>query len=263
MARGEVLAFLDADCVADSGWLGALLPAFQDPQVGAAAGRVSSTPPDTVAELFSGLYTLQTPQEPVRCTRWTPTGGGFSTSNLAVRRRLAVELGGFCETWIPGEDHDLCARIYVAGYAIQYVPQAAVLHQHRTTLRAMLRQAFVFGQGHPLLMRRHLPHVLWVDLPGRSFAWEGFPVPGWIDLASADKKFLGLLMAGLLAPQALVLTLAYLGYLCWDASHRIRRRNLQGSSWAPPALAGCLLAKSAAMSVGRWWGSVKYGAICI
>jgi hypothetical protein len=214
-------------------------------------------------ELFSSLYTLQTPQEPVRCTRWTPTGGGFSTSNLAVRRHLALDLGGFEEYWIPGEDHDLCARIYVAGYVIQYVPQAVVLHQHRTTFRAMLRQAFVFGQGHPFLMRRHLQHVLWVDLPGRSFAWEGSPVPGWLDLASADKKLLGLLMAGLLAPQALVLTLAYLGYLCWDASHRVRRRNFRGSSWALPALAGCLLAKSAAMTAGRWWGSMKYGALCL
>lgn len=262
-ATGHLLAFLDADCLADPGWLGALLPAFQDPKVGAAAGRVSSPSPDTTVELFGSLYTLQTPREPVRCTRWTPASGGFSTSNLAVRRRLALDLGGFEEHWIPGEDHDLCARIYAAGYAIRYVPEAVVLHNHRTTLGAMLRQAFFFGQGHPFLVRRHLQRVLWVDLPGRSLAWERSPVPAWLDLASADKKLLGLLLVGLLAPEALVLTLGYLGYLCWDVSRRLRQRSFRRSPWTPPLLAGCLLAKSAAMTAGRWWGSLRYGALCL
>lgn len=263
VATGEILAFLDSDCVAEPGWLAALLPAFQDPTVGAAAGRLGWTPPKTIAELFSSLFTLQSPAVGARYARWTPGGGGFSAGNLAVRRKLADELGGFAEDTIAGEDHDLCARIYAAGFTIQYVPEAVVLHRHRTTFRAMLRQGFVFGQGHPFLTRRHLRRGLWLDLPGRSVVWEGCPLRGWVDLASADKKFLGLLVAGLLLPPALVLVLAYAGYLCWDISRRTRQRGVRLSSWMFPALAGCLLAKSAAMTTGRWWGSVKHGAICL
>lgn len=262
-ATGEVLAFLDSDCVAEPGWLAALLPAFHDPAVGAVAGRLSWTPPETVAELFSSLFTLQTPSVGSRYARWTPGGGGFSTGNLAVRRNLANHLGGFAEDTTVGEDHDLCARIYAAGYQIQYVPEAVVLHRHRTTFRAMLRQGFVFGQGHPFLIRRHLQRGLWLDLPGKSVAWEGCPMRGWVDLASADKKLLGLLVAGLLLPPALVLVPAYAGYVCWDISRRVRQRGLRLPPWMFPALAGCLLAKSAAMTAGRWWGSVKHGAICL
>ncbi|MBI2456225.1 MAG: glycosyltransferase [candidate division NC10 bacterium] len=261
-AAGEILAFLDSDCVAEPGWLGALLPAFEDPTIGAAAGRLGWTPPETLAELFSSLFTLQSPGAGARYARWTPGGGGFPTANLAVRRRLAEELGGFAENTIAGEDHDLCARIYAAGYTLQYLPEAVVQHHHRVTFRAMLRQGFVFGQGHPFLIRRHLGRGLWLDLPGRSVAWESCPLRGWVDLASADKKFLGLLVAGWLAPPALLLVAAYAGYLCWDITRRLRQRGITRSPWMVPALAGCLLAKSAAMTAGRWWGSVTYGALC-
>jgi GT2 family glycosyltransferase len=263
-ATGEVIAFTDADCCPRRDWLAALVAPLADGTVGAVAGRLHSTPPAGVVEAFSSLFTLQLPAAAARHTRWTPWAGGFPTANLAVRRVLLERLGGFDESVaIYGEDYDLCARLYAAGAAIVYTPAAGVEHQHRVTLASMLRQAFGFGRSHAWLMRRHVPRGLWLDLPRVSLARPDFPVALWIDAGAPDKKALALLALGLAWRPLLILVPLYAGWLWWDVSGRARARGL-ALSWAGRwGLVGCLLAKAAAMTGGRWWGSLRYGRACL
>ncbi len=263
-ATGDVVAFTDSDCEPESGWLEHLTWPFTDPRVGAVAGRVTAAPAASIIELFSALYTLQSPNGPARLTRWTPWQGGFPTANLAVRRRLLNELGGFDERIeIYGEDYDLCARLYAAGAQIAYEPSALVAHHHRTTARSMLRQAFGFGRGHALLLRRHAARGLWIDLPFRSFTASWFPGRAWIDLASADKKVLALLFLGGVWTSVLWLLLPYAGWLVVSTWRRARSAGSGVPVVTALALAGLLLLKSGALTVGRWYGSVKYGAVCV
>jgi GT2 family glycosyltransferase len=263
-ATGEVVAFTDADCCPRPDWLAALIAPLGDPAVGAVAGRLLSTPPAGTVEAFSSLFTLQAPPAAARHTRWTPWAGGFPTANLAVRRALLDRLGGFDESVaIYGEDYDLCARIYATGAAIVYTPAAVVEHQHRVTVTAMLRQAFGFGRSHAWLMRRHVPRGLWLDLPRVSIALSGFPLPLWIDAGAPDKKVLALLAAGVAWPPLLVLVPLYAAWLWRDVSSRARARGLRISGLGRWGLVGCLLAKAAAMTGGRWWGSLRYGRACL
>ena len=263
-ATGEVVAFTDADCCPRPDWLAGLTAPLADPTVGAVAGRLHSTPPAGVVEAFSSLFTLQAPAAAARHTRWTPWAGGFPTANLAVRRALLERVGGFDESVaIYGEDYDLCARLYAHRTAIVYTPAAGVEHQHRVTLKAMLRQAFGFGRSHAWLMRRHVPRGLWLDLPRVSVARPGFPLALWIDAGAPDKKALVLLALGLAWRPLLVLLPLYAGWLWWDVSGRARARGLALSWLGRWGLVGCLLAKAAAMTGGRWWGSLRYGRACL
>ena len=263
-ATGEVIAFTDADCCPRRDWVGALTAPLADRGVGAVAGRLLSTPAAGLVETFGSLFTLQLPAASARHTRWTPCSGGFPTANLAVRGALLRRVGGFDESVaIYGEDYDLCARLYEAGAAIVYTPAAAVEHQHRVTLRGMLRQAFGFGRSHAWLMRRHLSRGLWLDLPRVSLARPGFPVPLWIDAGAPDKKVLMLLALALAWRPLLGLLPVYAGWLWWDVGVRARARGLHLSSLARCGLVGCLLAKAAAMTGGRWWGSLRYGRACL
>jgi len=126
----------------------------------------------------------------------------------------------------------------------------------------MVRQAFGFGRSHPYLLKRHAGRGLWLDLPWRSVVLPRFPFPVWLDLASADKKVLAVLVLSawygptlwLLAPLAL--------WLAIGASRRAQRAGIPVTG-AAIWLAGLLLLKSSAMTLGRWWGSVKYGALCL
>jgi GT2 family glycosyltransferase len=264
-ATGEVVAFTDADCCPRPDWLGALVRPLDDATVGAVAGRLLSTEPAGLVEAFSSLFTLQAPPGgPGRHTRWTPWAGGFPTANLAVRRTLLRRLGGFDESVaIYGEDYDLCARLYAAGAAIVYTPDAGVEHQHRVTVRAMLRQAFGFGRSHAWLMRRHVPRGLWLDLPRASVSRPGFPLPVWIDAGGPDKKLLALLALGLVWRPLLLLLPLYAGWLWWDVTRRARARGLAVSRLGRCGLVACLVAKAGAMTGGRWWGSLRYGRACL
>ena len=263
-ATGDVVAFTDADCCPRPSWLAALIAPLDDLSVGAVAGRLSATPPVGVVETFSSLFTLQASEVLARHTHWTPWAGGFPTANLAVRRALLDRLGGFDESVaLYGEDYDLCARIYATGAAIVYTPRAEVEHQHRVTLGALLRQAFGFGRSHAWLMRRHLPRGLWLDLPRTSLVRPDFPMPVWIDAGAPDKKVLALLTLGLAWLPLLTLLPLYAIWLWWDVTGRARARGL-GLSWLSRwGLVACLLAKAGAMTGGRWWGSLRYGRVCL
>lgn len=263
-ATGDVIAFTDADCAPDPVWLQHLLEPVEQPEIGAVAGRVVAAPASSTVELFSALYTLQLPDTPALHRRWTPWEGGHPTANLAVRRVLLDELNGFEESLsISAEDYDLCARLYEHRAVIAYKPAAKVSHYHRTNLLGMLRQAFGIGLGHPCMLRRHVSRGLWLDLPGHSCSASGFPVPAWIDLASADKKTMAILAMGVLYRPALYLMAFYALWLTVSASRRAMQWGISVSPTEAVGLAGLLVMKSTAMTLGRWWGSVKYGALCV
>jgi GT2 family glycosyltransferase len=263
VAKGEVVAFTDADCAPERAWLEQLAGPFEDPSVGAVAGRVVAATPSSTLELFSALYTLQLGDQPVRRKQWTPWEGGYPTANLAVRRGLLDDLGGFDESVRTGEDYDLCARLYARGCAVVYVPDARVAHHHRTSLGSMLRQAFGFGRGHPYLLRRHATRGLWLDLPWRSVAWSRWPLRAWVDLASADKKMVAILLLSTLYRPLLLLLPVYAGWLSAATSRRARKAGQGVTPLGAVELAGLLLLKSAAMTAGRWWGSIRYKGICL
>lgn len=262
-ASGEVVAFTDADCEPAADWLHRLTAAF-GPGIGAVAGGIRPAAPQTAVEAFAALYTLRTGGERFDSADFTLLRGGFPTANLAVRRDVFTTVGGFDEgIRLYGEDYDLCARIYEHGHVIRYEPQARVFHHHRTTLRGLLRQSFGFGACHAYLLRRHFRRKILIEVPG--VRWDRDDLPGriWLDLASADKKLLLLLLVSLWLPLAWLAPVGYLAYLYADACRRFGREEFPIPCAARLAAPALLLAKSAAMTAGRLVGSVRFGAVCL
>jgi hypothetical protein len=64
----------------------------------------------------------------------------------------------------------------------------------------------------------------------------------------------------LFASSALWLLPLYAGWLMFVTGRRARLAG--ASAWSAPILAGLLLAKSGAMTLGRWRGALKHGVIC-
>lgn len=263
-AGGDIVVFTDADCAPAPDWLGRLLEPFDDHQIGAVAGLVVGNPGSTLPELFGTLYTLRLPRKASLHDHWTPIQGGYPTANLAVRRTVLDRLQGFDEcVTIYGEDYDLCARLYEEGWGLLYRPDARVLHHHRTTLRALLRQAYGFGLGQAYVIRKHLRSGMRIDLPRGSATWSHAPFAGWIDCASADKKCLAILACSLIIPVFGWLVPAYVLWLTWQAHQRAFAEQVEASWFTSFGLGALLIAKSGAMTAGRWVGSVKYGALCL
>jgi len=67
--------------------------------------------------------------------------------NLAMRKALFDEIGGYDESCDAGEDADLCIRAAGAGWAQFFVPEARAYHEPRKTLGSLLRQWVWYGKG--------------------------------------------------------------------------------------------------------------------
>jgi glycosyltransferase involved in cell wall biosynthesis len=146
-ARGEVLAFLDDDCIASPTWLAELLVGVQrDPNVLVGAPTVHPTPTSATAaagqvitELVDGFFN-PVGQEP----------GFLPGLNFALNRDRFLEIGG-CDSrfgFLAAEDRDLIDRWQRAGGRLELCfGDARVRHEHRASLRGFVRQYFNYGRG--------------------------------------------------------------------------------------------------------------------
>ena len=154
-ARGEVIAFIDNDCLAHPDWLRALVPPLCEPGVDVVGGRVLSPPPDGGIAAF----------EAVRSSLDMGTIGGavglrepvayLPSCNLAADREVLRGLGGFDEEMLLGEDADLVWRAAYAGSGVRYEPAAKIVHRHRTLPTAFLRRRADYGSSEADLQLRH------------------------------------------------------------------------------------------------------------
>jgi GT2 family glycosyltransferase len=126
----ELLAFLDADCVPDPGWLEALTACLGEHEV--SGGRV-------VVEGggFDALWRLKQ-EETIAEQGWSGAG------NLGVRRSTFERLGGFDERFVhAAEDVDFCLR----ARDVAYCPDAVVRHPAATTAKQVFQRGFRHGFG--------------------------------------------------------------------------------------------------------------------
>ena len=109
-ATGDVLAFLDADCVPQPGWLREGARALESADL--VQGR-TTPPPDA-------------PRGPFDRTLWVVAPWGlFETANLLVRRELFERLGGF-EPWLsPARSKELAEDVWFGWRAVRSGARAA------------------------------------------------------------------------------------------------------------------------------------------
>jgi len=152
-ADGDYLAFLDADDVADAGWLSAMCKAAERHDFLASRfdcerlNPVDNDRPNTLR----GCPQTQGLQE-YKYPRFLPHAGGCG---LVVERSLHDRVGGFDESIRLLEDTDYCWRIQLEGTPLQFVPDALVYIRHPADARGVYRQARDWGQYNVLLYKRY------------------------------------------------------------------------------------------------------------
>lgn len=118
-AKGEILAFLDADCIVPKNWLEFVLPYFDDPQTGAVGSISFHLPQKSTWVAKTWFLNL----------RETYGEADYLVSqNLFISKRVFEEIGGFDESLISNEDCDLCYRLKQGGYKVVSDPRLAVTH---------------------------------------------------------------------------------------------------------------------------------------
>jgi glycosyltransferase involved in cell wall biosynthesis len=153
-ARGEIIAFIDDDCIPSSGWLKSAVRIFDDGVVG-----------------VSGQVIVPAPQEPSDYERRVIEleHSEFATANCFYTRALLEEMGGFDERFDAAwrEDSDLFFTLLEKEKPLATAPQAVVFHppgRHRwgcilKEQRKSMYNALLYKK-HPHLYRKMLTERL-------------------------------------------------------------------------------------------------------
>lgn len=146
-ARGEILAFTDADCVPAKDWVARGVARLEEEGADLAGGQVRfrCSEPPRAAELVDAVRNLDH-------ERSIPERGVAKTGNLFVRRAVFDALGRFDGGRRSGEDVAFTARASGAGYALVYAPEAVVEKRARRGL-ALWRKQVRVGRGQLALWR--------------------------------------------------------------------------------------------------------------
>ena len=142
-SRGEILAFVDADCLVEPQWLTELVRPFDDPEVGSVAGDLQHAPPTTPAERqaarmlgnWQRFAFTSNPAYPI-------------TANAAYRRDVLERIGPFDPHMTRAQDVELGLRFQeLSGLRLAYAERATARHRNRATQLGFFRQQLGWSYG--------------------------------------------------------------------------------------------------------------------
>jgi GT2 family glycosyltransferase len=137
-AAGEILAFTDADCVPDPGWIErGVTRLLTARQCGLVAGAIRVSMRDPAAPTASELVEVLTafPQR-----RFVERDRFGATANVFVSRAVFDRVGGFDPAMMSAGDVDFGERVHAAGFDVVYASDACVEHPARASMRQLCRK---------------------------------------------------------------------------------------------------------------------------
>lgn len=148
-AQGPIIAFTDADCMVDPGWLSALVGPLTRGEADAVGGRIRARDEAGPVELFGERVhdhckAIQYFRPPY-----------LITMNMATRLDLLQSVDGFDERWLRGQDSDLSCRLLAAGARFSYAPNAVIRHHNRDTLLTLAKEGFLHGSVRSQFLKTH------------------------------------------------------------------------------------------------------------
>lgn len=134
-AKGDVLAFIDADCYAHPDWLHYIEQAFAGPDTQIIGGDVQVGYADpnhpTFLEPYEAIYSFRNKEH---------IAEGFSgTGNLATRPSILRDVGPFAGIGI-AEDRDWGFRSKALGYRTDYIASMIVYHPARKSFSELTQK---------------------------------------------------------------------------------------------------------------------------
>ncbi len=150
IARGDFIAFTDADCVPAPDWIEGLLDGFDEATVGVGGTYGIRNGSSLLARLIHEEIVL-------RHGNFRDTVDFLGSFNVAYRKDAFEATGGFDESFriASAEDNDLAYRLLDAGGILRFRPGARVAHYHPTKLWPYLRTQARHGYWRMKLYAKH------------------------------------------------------------------------------------------------------------
>ncbi len=151
-ARGKLIFFIDADCIAEPSWMAALLKAYHEghPVVGGPIWFDDDDfwiLSDNVAHFHDLLPDIG---------RGANRHYMLATANMLVEKVILEKVGMFDESFAAAEDFGLSRRIRRAGYDLFFEPDAKIIHRPvRDSLGAVLQHSAGWARHSVRIRKRY------------------------------------------------------------------------------------------------------------
>ncbi len=151
-ARYEIVAFIDADCVASGTWLEEMVKPFSEKSVAGVQGAYRTKQKEFMAR-FSQIEIEYRYKKMLDSERMDWIG----SYSAAYRRSIFLKEQGFSREFrkASGEDPDLSYKLSEKGYLLKFNPLAVVYHSHPVSIRDYLRRKYVHAFWRVLLYKKH------------------------------------------------------------------------------------------------------------
>ncbi len=152
MARGEIIAFTDADCIPMADWLEKGVCHLKErPELGLVAGDIDvivrHSGPLTAVEIYEQAVAF----DPERLLRTKKYG---VTANLFTFRSILDRVGLFNENLKSGGDFEWGQRVYAIGFEQVFAADVCVAHPARSSFAGLYRRTVRFaGAKYDLYVR--------------------------------------------------------------------------------------------------------------
>ena len=166
-STGEIVFFIDSDCVAQTDWVKKSIEHFDNPKIAVVSGSYDIANPQFI--LAQCIHDEIVFRHQRRMPNYPKSFGSY---NFCVRRNVFKDVGGFNASyrWASGEDNDLSYKILKKGFKIYFEKDSKVRHFHTTRLTKYLLEQFRHGLwrvkiylDHPVMAKGD-DYTFWKDL---------------------------------------------------------------------------------------------------
>jgi glycosyltransferase involved in cell wall biosynthesis len=136
VARGEILAFIDSDCIATTEWLAQAVQLITESNVDRIAGKIVLT--------FSqpNVSALEAYQKALSFNQKKMSAKGLSvTANMISKRKVFDTVGNFNDQLLSGGDWEWNRRATRAGFTIAYGEGVTIHHPARSSWGELLKKS--------------------------------------------------------------------------------------------------------------------------
>ncbi len=156
-AKGEIILFIDSDCVAEKNWLEEMIKPFDDKKVVAVQGAYKTKQKELTAR-FSQIE-IEERYEKMKKSKSIDWVGSYSA---AYNKKEYFSVGGFDESFpiASGEDPELSYKLHEKGGRIVFNPRAIVYHFHPKKLSKYLKIKFFRAFYRPRMYSKHKKKML-------------------------------------------------------------------------------------------------------
>lgn len=152
-AKGEVIAFTDADCTPANNWIeNGVKNLLQTPECGLVAGKVEILFQNpnrlTTAELYQKIFNPMPQQEFIEREKFG------ATANVFTFKSVIDKVGNFDATLKSGGDVEWGRRVYAFGYKQIYAEDTCVAHLARYSIKQIYKKTIRIVGGHYNLQQR-------------------------------------------------------------------------------------------------------------